>query len=252
MVAEPSTLPKPKILAVDDDPALLTLLETILTHEGYEVELAADGASALAAVDHQHPDVILLDLMMPEMDGFSFVEALAASPAWAGVPVIVLTARELSAEERLRLQGHVSQVLQKGALNREELAREIRRGLTVAQDVVGAWSELITDLPELTRAKDVTIRHLLSMTSGYQDFWPQDYVMPMMLEPVVPQQVFDRWARIPLDFEPGTKYQYSNTNYLIAGVIAVSRNSPKIAVRTLTLHSARSRYVEVFHGFFSK
>lgn len=75
-------------------------------------------------------------------------------------------------------------------------------------------------LPELTRAKDVTIRNLLSMTSGYQDFWPQDYVMSMMLEPVAPQQIFDRWARIPLDFEPGTKYQYSNTNYVIAGVIA--------------------------------
>jgi len=69
---------------------------------------------------------------MPEMDGFSFVEALGASPAWAGVPVVVLTAAELTADERRRLQGHVRQVLQKGALNRDELAREIRRAAGLA------------------------------------------------------------------------------------------------------------------------
>src|SRR5437870_10714103 len=75
-------------------------------------------------------------------------------------------------------------------------------------------------LPELTRAKDVSIRQLLSMTSGYQDFWPQDYVMPGMLEPATPRQIAETWARKPLDFEPGTKWQYSNTNYTIAGTIA--------------------------------
>jgi D-alanyl-D-alanine carboxypeptidase len=75
-------------------------------------------------------------------------------------------------------------------------------------------------LPDLTRAKDVTIRQLLSMTSGYQDFWPQDYVMPMMLKPVTAQEIADGWARKPLDFEPGSRWQYSNTNYVIAGMIA--------------------------------
>ena len=74
-------------------------------------------------------------------------------------------------------------------------------------------------LPNLTRANEVTIRQILSMTSGYQDFWPQDYVMPMMLESVTPLGILDRWARKPLDFEPGTKWQYSNTNYVIAGLI---------------------------------
>jgi CubicO group peptidase (beta-lactamase class C family) len=74
-------------------------------------------------------------------------------------------------------------------------------------------------LPDLTRANEVTIRQILSMTSGYQDFWPQDYVMPMMLESVTPLGILDRWARKPLDFEPGTKWQYSNTNYVIAGLI---------------------------------
>ncbi len=74
-------------------------------------------------------------------------------------------------------------------------------------------------IPNLTRANEVTIRQLLSHTSGYQDFWPQDYVMPPMMQPTTAQKILDTWARKPLDFDPGTKWQYSNTNYVIAGVI---------------------------------
>jgi D-alanyl-D-alanine carboxypeptidase len=74
-------------------------------------------------------------------------------------------------------------------------------------------------LPDLTRASDVTIREILSHTSGYQDYWPQDYVMPEMLQPTTARKILDVWARKPLDFEPGTKWQYSNTNYVIAGLI---------------------------------
>ncbi len=74
-------------------------------------------------------------------------------------------------------------------------------------------------LPNLTRANEVTLRQLLSHTSGYQDYWPQDYVMPNMLQPTTAQHILDQWARKPLDFEPGTKWQYSNTNYVIAGLI---------------------------------
>src|SRR5438874_528350 len=74
-------------------------------------------------------------------------------------------------------------------------------------------------VPNLTRANEVTIRQLLSHTSGYQDYWPQDYVMPGMLQPTNAQQIMDTWAKKPLDFDPGTKWQYSNTNYVIAGVI---------------------------------
>ncbi len=74
-------------------------------------------------------------------------------------------------------------------------------------------------LPDLTRANEVTIRQLLSHTSGYQDYWPQDYVMPNMLQPTTAQHILDIWARKPLDFDPGTKWQYSNTNFVIAGLI---------------------------------
>lgn len=74
-------------------------------------------------------------------------------------------------------------------------------------------------VPGLTRGSEVTIRELLSHTSGYQDFWPQDYVMPMMLKPATPQSIVDRWGKQPLDFDPGTRWQYSNTNYTIAGMV---------------------------------
>jgi len=74
-------------------------------------------------------------------------------------------------------------------------------------------------LPDLTRAKEVTIRQLLTHTSGYQDYYPQDYVAPFMLKPVTAGQILDRWGKKPLDFDPGTRWQYSNTNYAIAGRI---------------------------------
>lgn len=80
-------------------------------------------------------------------------------------------------------------------------------------DPVSRW------LPELTRADEVTVGHLLSMTSGYQDFWPHDYVFQRMQRPVEAREILGRWAERPLDFDPGTKWQYSNTNYTIAGLI---------------------------------
>jgi D-alanyl-D-alanine carboxypeptidase len=74
-------------------------------------------------------------------------------------------------------------------------------------------------LPDLTRAREVTIRMLLSHTSGYQDYWPEDYVMTSMLAPTTAQHILDVWGKRPLDFDPGTRWQYSNTNYVIAGRI---------------------------------
>ena len=74
-------------------------------------------------------------------------------------------------------------------------------------------------VPALTRGNEVTIRQILSHTSGYQDFWPQDYVPPFMLREITAAAILDRWAKMPLDFDPGTQYQYSNTNYVLAGLI---------------------------------
>ena len=74
-------------------------------------------------------------------------------------------------------------------------------------------------IPGLTRGDEVTIRMLLSHTSGYQDYWPEDYLMPPMREATTAQHILDTWAKKPLDFDPGTKWQYSNTNFVIAGLI---------------------------------
>jgi len=74
-------------------------------------------------------------------------------------------------------------------------------------------------VPGLTRGDDVTIRQILSHTSGYQDYWPEDYVMTPMLKPETAQQIMETWGKKPLDFEPGTQWQYSNTNFVIAGAI---------------------------------
>jgi CubicO group peptidase (beta-lactamase class C family) len=74
-------------------------------------------------------------------------------------------------------------------------------------------------LPGLTGADGVTIRQLLSHTSGYRDFWPQNYAFADMAKPVKPQQILDRWAKAPLDFAPGSQWQYSNTGFVAAGLI---------------------------------
>jgi D-alanyl-D-alanine carboxypeptidase len=88
-----------------------------------------------------------------------------------------------------------------------------QQGKLSLDDPVGKY------IPGLTRGDEVTVRELLSHTSGYQDYWPEDYLMPPMLQPESPQQILDTWAKAPLDFTPGTEWQYSNTNLVIAGQI---------------------------------
>ncbi len=90
------------------------------------------------------------------------------------------------------------------------LAEEGRLSL---DDRVARW------FPGLTRANDINIRQLLSMTSGYQDYWPQDYVFTDMQRAAGSDEIIRRWAQKALDFEPGSKWQYSNTNYVIAAMI---------------------------------
>lgn len=75
-------------------------------------------------------------------------------------------------------------------------------------------------LPELSRANEVTIRQVLSQTSGYPEYWALDYLPQKVLQPTSPRDILDQWARRPLDFDPGTKWEISDTNYVIAGMIA--------------------------------
>lgn len=89
-------------------------------------------------------------------------------------------------------------------------------------DAVGKY------VPGLTHGDEVTIRQILSHTSGYQDYWPQDYLMTPMMKPTTAQHIIDTWAKKPLDFDPGTQWQYSNTNYVIAGLIVEKVSGRKL------------------------
>ncbi len=86
-------------------------------------------------------------------------------------------------------------------------------GKLTLDDHVSRW------FPELTRANEVTLRELLSHTSGYEDYAPQDYTIPAWMQPTDPTRLVREWAGKPLDFDPGTQWQYSNTNFVLAALI---------------------------------
>jgi len=114
------------VLVVEDDPPSREILRRTLEGEGWTVVEAADGRAALAQVSERRPDAILLDLMLPEVDGFQFVAELQARKEWRSIPVIVVTARDLTAQDRSRLNGHVEKILHKGAYTREALLAQVR------------------------------------------------------------------------------------------------------------------------------
>jgi CheY-like chemotaxis protein len=115
------------ILVVEDDHTNREMLRRMLTKEGWSVVEAANGRIALERVTESIPDLILLDLMMPEMDGFEFVSELRRHPEWHTIPIVVLTAKDINQEDRDRLAGCVQKVLQKGAADKETLLTELKR-----------------------------------------------------------------------------------------------------------------------------
>ncbi len=114
------------VLLVEDDPTIRDMLRRTLEKEHWIVQEAEHGAAALQAVAKQRPGLILLDLMMPTMDGFTFVTELRKHPAWRSIPIVVLTAKDITAADRLRLNGYVEKIVQKGAYSREQLLAEVR------------------------------------------------------------------------------------------------------------------------------
>ena len=115
------------VLIVEDDVITRDMMTRMLEKEGWVVLTAGNGRAGLEAAEKVRPDLILLDLMMPEMDGFQFVEQLRSREALRSVPVVVVTAKDLSQEDRERLNGYVKLIIQKGAYNREDLLGEVRR-----------------------------------------------------------------------------------------------------------------------------
>jgi CheY-like chemotaxis protein len=114
------------LLVVEDDAPTREMIGRMLAKEGWAVIGAENGRVALERVAEAPPDLILLDLMMPEMDGFQFVTELRKREAWRSIPIIVVTAKDLTADDRLRLNGYVETCIEKGAYTREALLREVR------------------------------------------------------------------------------------------------------------------------------
>lgn len=117
----------PRIAIVDDNPDVRRLIRRILQAQGdYTLFEAVDGPGALELAQRERPNLMILDLMMPGMDGFSVLEALRASPETAEIPVIVVTAKELTNAEKNRMRGHIQSLMQKGDFLSDELLDEVR------------------------------------------------------------------------------------------------------------------------------
>ena len=114
------------VLLVEDDADVRDLLRRMLEKEGWTITVANNGRVGLERITENQPELIMLDLMMPEMDGFEFLLELHKNEAWHHIPVVVLTAKDLTEEDRCRLNGTVEHVLEKGAFSREELLRNVR------------------------------------------------------------------------------------------------------------------------------
>jgi CheY-like chemotaxis protein len=114
-----------RVLLVEDDARTRTMIRTRLEKQGWSVLEAGDGRSALKQMAEMLPDLILLDLMMPEMDGFQFVDHVRGQDDWRSIPIIVVTAKDLTDEDRRRLNGRIEEILQKSAYSPEELLQEV-------------------------------------------------------------------------------------------------------------------------------
>jgi signal transduction histidine kinase/DNA-binding response OmpR family regulator len=114
-------------LVVEDDSAAREVMRRLLEGEGWRVLEACNGHEALDLLAKSPPGIVLLDLMMPEMNGFELLAEMDARVEWKSIPVIVVTAKDLTAEERARLNGRVSRVVQKGAYQRDEFLEHVSR-----------------------------------------------------------------------------------------------------------------------------
>jgi len=123
----------PRALVVEDNLTDRDMMRRLLVGEGWEVIVASNGREALDRLKSENPNLILLDLMMPEMDGFEFLAEFRKTPKFASTPVIVVTAADLSREDRRRLDGGVEHILQKAAPSREDFLRQIR-------DLIGRYA----------------------------------------------------------------------------------------------------------------
>ena len=118
------------VMIVEDEEAVRELERFILEQAGYQVMEARDGLEGLAKAEFRRPDLILLDLMMPQMDGFEFIAELRKRQEWRAIPIVVITAKDLTPADHRRLNGYVQRILQKAAYSHHDLLAEIRELVT--------------------------------------------------------------------------------------------------------------------------
>jgi signal transduction histidine kinase/CheY-like chemotaxis protein len=116
-----------KVLTIDDDPVAIKLIETVLGEKGFTVVGALSGGEGVQAARTQRPDLIILDLLMPETDGFEVVDRLQADPSTAEIPIVILTAKSIAPEERERLAAHVAHLAAKASFSPAEFVELVRR-----------------------------------------------------------------------------------------------------------------------------
>jgi CheY-like chemotaxis protein len=114
------------VLLVEDDPSTRALTRKMLEKEGWRVSEAENGRDALQSMERERPRLILLDLMMPEMDGFEFAERVRRHSEWRSIPIVVLTAMDLTNDDRQRLNGYVESIIRKAGDSRESLLNQVR------------------------------------------------------------------------------------------------------------------------------
>jgi CheY-like chemotaxis protein len=132
----PSQRQELKVLVVDDDPKAVELIATHILGLAGTVHRACGGREALDAARQELPDLIVLDLMMPEVDGFDVVKALHKDSATARIPILVVTAKSITAEDRARLNGYVTAILDKVECDRERFEAEVRQSIAQPPAVV--------------------------------------------------------------------------------------------------------------------
>jgi threonine synthase len=117
----------PRVVVVDDTSEARRLIRRILQSQGdFEISEATNGRDAIELVTRERPDLVILDLMMPEVDGFAVLDALRGTPETANIPVIVATAKELTVDEKSRLQGQIQSLMLKGDFLNDEFLEEVR------------------------------------------------------------------------------------------------------------------------------
>jgi CheY-like chemotaxis protein len=119
-----------KVLVVDDDPKAVELVAARIQDLASSVVRAYGGGEAIEAARRELPDLIVLDLMMPDVNGFDVVEALRERAETAHIPVIVVTAKRITAEDRAKLNGYVATIMEKAEFDRDRFTAEVRRALS--------------------------------------------------------------------------------------------------------------------------